>query len=177
MTDNGLILSQLRKIKRYVNLRIWQISGIQMFKSVTSMELSCDRTGQTHRRTQPFLVKDRIHPIDNWTNWWYFNTITTASPDEKFLSLACDCLVSPQSLSVERICVTWLVGARHQPRSDWLITRSPLLLPVKQTVKHTQNIIINNWIKNMLETTDYEDLRSQLLHSALYFSKWNNGPR
>ena len=39
--------------------------------------------------------------------------------------LACDCLVSPQSLSVERISVTWLVGPRHQPRSDWLITRSP----------------------------------------------------
>ena len=31
-----------------------------MFKSVTAMKLSCDRTGQTDRRTQPFIVKDTM---------------------------------------------------------------------------------------------------------------------
>ena len=33
MTDNGLILSQLRKIMRYVILRIWQMSGLNIYIS------------------------------------------------------------------------------------------------------------------------------------------------
>ena len=89
---------------------------------------------------------------------WYFNTNTPSSPDEQLLSLACDCLVSPQSLSVERICVTWLVGPRHQPRADWLITRSPLLLPVKQTHKISFSLTSLNMFQRLF--------RSQLLHSV-----------
>ena len=36
-----------------------------MFISVAAMELSCDRTGHTHRRPQPFIVKDDHFGPDN----------------------------------------------------------------------------------------------------------------